>query len=888
MTKEPWGDRFFRGLLRVLPFDFRSEFGEEMEETFRRQRAENIRGQGHAGVWRMWWATIAGIVRMAPREHATVLAQDTRYALRMMRKNRGFTLAAVVILGLGIGVNTSIFSVVNSVLLRDLPYAQGNQLVILRQSGLKAGVANLPWSVDDLNDYRQRNRTLSLLVEYHSMTFTLLGGAEPHQVRTGVVSHGFFDYLGVKPILGRTFTADEEKPGAQPVLILSYEFWKGQEHGDPNIIGKKYEMNDRAHIVIGVLPAIPQYPNENDVYMTTTSCPFRSNPAFIANRKQRMMQAFGRMKPGVTVAQARADLASVAKDLQRQYPDAYPESAGYTTTSLVLREELTRTARPLLWALLGAAAFVLLIACANVANLILARMARRERELVIRTAMGAGAGRLMRQLLTESLILALLAAGVGIGFARGSMALLTSFAAQLTPRAREISIDGWVLGFAIACAAVTTVVCGTLAAMHARQDVAGGLKENAGHGSPLAARSLLRSVLIAAQVAFSYMLLIGAGLMVNSLVRLERVAPGFTTEHVFAINFDLNFTRYPNSQSQRTATRRLLDRVREIPGVVAAGVGSSYPMNPDASGGGPSVSIRVVGDSRPDAELPTVDVGRSVTPDYFQALGVPLVTGRFFRESDNADAPPVILINRALAKRLWPHDNPVGRKLSFVNPRFIGALLPQNVEVAGVVGDVKEFGPQQEAPPAVYLPLEQSPNPGSVVVRSAGDMAATIAAVRRAVLEANQEAAVVRVQTLEDARQDAVSQPRTTARLFGLFGLLALVIAVAGIGSMLALWVRQRMREIGIRIALGASPGDILATVVQQGMVLAVAGAAAGLAGSLVLARLIAKLLFEVTPTDTATYVVVSALLLGAALAACWIPARRAARIDPQFALRRE
>jgi predicted permease len=869
----------------VLPFDFRSEFGDEMEETFRQHRQSTHTG---AGVWRMWWATVTDIVRMAPREHAAVLAQDMRYALRMMRKNRAFTLAAVLILGLGIGVNTSIFSVVNSVLLRELPYAQGNQLVIVRQSGLKAGVANMPWSVEDLKDYRKRSRTLSDLVEYHSMTFTLRGGPAPRQVRTGVVSHGFFGYLGVKPILGRAFTDADEQPGAQPVLILSYEFWKGQERGDPNIIGKKYEMNDRAHLVIGVLPAIPQYPNENDVYMTTTSCPFRSNPAFVSNRRRRMMQAFARLKPNVTLAESRADLTAVARDMQQQYPDAYPDSIGYSTAPLALREELTRTARPLLWSLLGAAAFVLLIACANVANLILARMARRERELVIRTAMGAGAGRLLRQLLTESLILALLAAGVGIAFAWASMELLTRFAAQLTPRAREISIDGWVLAFAIACAAITTVVCGTLAAVHARHEVANGLKENAGHGSQAASRGIVRKVLIAAQVAFSYMLLIGAGLMVNSLIRLESVDPGFAAQRSFAVSFDLNFTRYPNADSQRTAVRRVLERVREVPGVLASGVGSSFPMNPAVSGGGPPVSVRPAGDTRPDAELPTVNVGRSVTPDYFAALGVPLVSGRFFRDSDHAEAPRVMLVNRAFARRAWPNRDPVGQRVSFVNPRFIGAVLPQNVEVVGVVGDVKEFGPQAEVPASVYLPMEQSPNPGAVVVRVAGDTPSAIKAVRRAVLDANPEAAVVSVQTLEDARREAVAQPRTMARLFALFGLLALVIAVAGIGSMLALWVRQRMRELGIRIALGATPRDILATVLRQGMVLVAIGVVAGLAGALALARLIAKLLFEVTPTDMATYAAVSILLVGSALLACWIPARRAARIDPQIALRCE
>jgi predicted permease len=873
-SNESFADRFFRGLLRILPFDFRSEFGGEMEETFREQRA----ARSEAGVWRMWWATIRDIVAMAPREHSAVLAQDTRYALRMMAKNRGFTIAAILILGLGIGVNTAIFSVVNAVLLRGLPYAQGDRLLVLHQRGLKNGVADMPWSVADLNDYRAQSRTLSELVEYHAMTFTLLGGAEPYQVRTGVVSHSFFDYLGVKPILGRTFTADEEKPGAEPVLILSYEFWKGQEHGDPNIIGKKYRMNDRAHIVIGVLPPIPQYPNENDVYMTTTSCPFRSRPAFIANRSARMMNAFARMKPGVTLDDVRADLSSIASRLEHDHPEAYTPQMGYSLAPGVLREELTHEARPLLWALLGAAAFVLLIACANVANLILARMARRERELVIRTAMGAGAGRLMRQLLTESLILALLAAAVGIGFARGSMSLLTRFAAQLTPRAREISLDGWVLGFAIACAAATTIICGTLAALHARTEVAKGLKESAGHGAQ-AGRGLVRSVLIAAQVAFSYVLLVGAGLMVNSLIRLQHVDPGFVPQRVFTVSFGLNFTRYPQRELL-PAARRLLQRVREIPNVSAVAVASNFPMNSANQGSGPPQRFRVLGDNRPDTELPGIEIIRSITPDYFRALGVPLVAGRYFQDTDGPDAPRVLIVNRSLVQRVWPHSNPIGQRITTDGEHYL--------EIVGVVGDVREFGPARETPPQVYQPMEQGPVPRTVVVRAAGDAAGTVAAVRRAVLDANPEAAITRVETLEETQSQAIASPRTTARLFGLFGLLALMIAVTGIASMLALWVRQRIREIGIRIALGASPRDILSDVVRQGMVLAALGAGTGLAGALLLARAIEKMLFHITPTDAPTYIVVSVLLLGSALIASWIPARRASRVDPQVALRCE
>jgi putative ABC transport system permease protein len=870
MTKEPLADRFYRGLLRVLPFDFRSEFGDDMEEAFREQRAVTGRRKGSMGLFRMWWATIADILRMAPREHASVLAQDTRFALRMMRKNRGYTLAAIVILGLGIGANTSIFSVVNSVLLRPLPYANGDRLLILHQSRTRPEIP-MRFSVPELVDYRQRNHTLDGIVEYHSMTFTLYGGNEPRSVRTGVVSAGFFDFFGIQPVLGRAFLSEEEAAGAQPVLILSYEFWKKVEHGDPNIIGKKYEMNDRPHMVIGVLPPIPQYPDENDVYMTTSSCPFRSSPHTISNRNGHMMTAFGRLKHGATIEQARADLGVIASQIAKDYPESYPAARGYTTTPLELRGELTRDARPLLWTLLGAAGFVLLIACANVANLILARMAQRDRELTIRWAMGAGAGRLLRQLVTESLILALVAAAVGLAFAYSSAELLKGFTAQLTPRAREISVDGWVLAFAVLCATATSVICGSLAALQQRNGLA---RANSTQ------RSRLRSVLIAAQVGFSYVLLIGAGLMVRSLIQLQHVDAGFLSQHSFAVSYDLDFSKYGmGSDRERAADQRILRRLQELPGVLASAVSSNYPMNPEYHVPRSGQRIRAFGDTRPDTELPGIDVVRLVSPDYFRALGIQLLAGRPFRNSDDEKAPPVVVLNRSLAKRLWPNDDPIGQKV----------LLPGDdnwYTVIAVVGDTKEFGPGRETPTQVYYSIWRQPMASCVVVRALGDPATAMSMVRRAVLDANPGTAVTRMDTMDDVRSEAERPPRTATRLIGLFAVLALVISVAGIGSMLMLWVRQSMREIGIRMALGARPGDIVASVLQHGMLLAIAGFALGIAGALGLTRFLKTLLFEVTPTDTPTYAVVSAILLAAALFGSWIPARKAAKVDPQTALR--
>jgi len=541
---------------------------------------------------------------------------------------------------------------------------------------------------------------------------------------------------------------------------------------------------------------------------------------------------------------------------------------------------LTRQAKPTLLVLLGAAAFVLLIACANVANLILARMARREGELVIRTAVGAGAGRLLRQLLTESLILALLAAGIGVLFATGSVTLLTQFASQITPRAREITIDGWVLAFAILCASATTIAFGSVAALYSRQDVASGLKD--GSRSSERGRHLVRSMLIAAQVAFSFMLLIGAGLMFRSFVQLQRVNPGFEPQRVFAVGIDLNFTKFATSADNRAVSRRLLEKLQGQPGVLSAAISNSFPLDQDITGGaGRPQRFQVEGDPKPESESPPVTALRFVSPDYFRTLGIPLAGGRMFLDSDQENTPKVAIINRSLAQKRWGSQDPVERRIQF-------ASSDTWFKIVGVVGDVKEFGLDQDAPFQVYMPMEQQPNPGTILVRAAGDPASMGSMVRRAVHDVDPQIAITQVSTLEQARADSVSAPRTLTSLFGLFGGLAFVIAVTGIGCMLALWVRQRTREIGIRMALGAEPADIVGNVIRQGMMLVAIGLAVGIGGAWALTGFLKKLLFHVEPTDVATFVLVSALLLGAALVACYVPARRAARIDPLLALRCE
>ena len=881
-SKPPLSDRLYSALLRLLPFDFRRDFGADMEETFRAQRDAAAGGRSRAGLLRMWWLTIADIFRMAPREHLGVFVQDSRYALRMMRRNLGFTVSAVLILGLGIGANTAIFSVVRSVLLKPLPYLQGDRLVILRQPAVKLGSPNIGFSPLELADYRRQSRTFSDLVEYHTMTFTLLGGSEPHRVQAGVVSPSFFDFLGVRPLLGRTFRAEDDLPGAQPVLILSYEFWKKTESGDPRIVGKVYQMNDKPHLVVGVLPPIPQYPNENDVYMPSSACPFRANPQTIGNRNAHMLNLFGRLAPGVTLTRASQDVSLVAQQLKQEYPKFYPDRLGFSANASLLREDLTGQARPLLLVLLGAAAFVLLIGCANVANLILARMSRREHELVIRTAVGAGGGRLLRQLLTENCLLALLSAAVGIGFAFASVHPLARVAGQLTPRAREISIDGWVLAFAVLCATVTTLVFGSVAALYSTGNVASGLKEG-GRATGDRGRHFVRSGLIAAQVAFSLVLLIGAGLMVRSFVRLSQVSPGFVPQRVFAASFDTDWTTYGTSPAKtRALVNRLLDRAQNLPGVMSATVSSSFPLDPDLrTFGGRPQRFQVEGDPRAENDTIAVRSFRIITPDYFKTLGIPLIAGREFLDSDRENSPGVVILSRSLADRRWGRENPIGKRISFDNGDHW-------LQIVGIVGDTREFGLDRDAPFQAYGPMEQNPNPGALLVRAAGDPAGLAGAIRQAVHQADATNAITHFQTLEQTRQETMSSPRTIARLFSLFALLALVISVGGIASMLALWVRQRTREIGIRIALGAAPNQILTAVIRHGMTLVVLGLAAGLAGAFELTGILKTLLFEVEPTDLPTFLSVCALLLVAALIACAVPAWTAARIQPQVALRGE
>ena len=879
-SNESLSDRFYRHLLRILPFDFRTEFETEMKDVFREQRKDVEETSGSSGLFRMWWATILDLFRMAPREHWSVLSMDAKFAVRMMRKNPGFTIAAIFILGLGIGANTAIFSIVNSVLLKPLPYIDGSNLVVVRQPETKLGTDDALFSVQEIRDYKQQSKTLSSVVEYHNMTFTLFGKGAAHRVRTGVVSWDFFNVFGVRPLMGRTFVASDESHSAEAVLVLSYEFWQQVEGGDPKIVGRKYQMNDRVHTVIGVLPAIPQYPDENDVYMPTTSCPMRSAPETIAQRSGRMFNVFARMKPGQNLEKSQSEITQLAGNMHKSFPADHPATAGHETRLSLLQEDLISGARPLLLLLWGAAGFVLLISCANVANLIMARMAGREQELLVRTAIGAGNGRLLRQLLTENFFLAIIASIFGLMFAFSSVELMKDFAGQITPRAREIVIDHRVMLFAILCATVTTIIFGSAAAIYSRQNISAGLKEGGRTGTEKG-RNLVRKMLITAQVAFSCVLLIGAGLMVRSFVQLMKVNPGFQPEKVLAVRLNLNGEPFATDEKRVDLAERIQQRISAMPGVVSSAVSSSFPLDEENLPGGRPIRFQVEGDPRPESECPPVTTIRSASVDYFKTLGIPLIAGRTFLESDDADAPRVILVNENLARKRWGMESPIDKRITFNNGEMWYRII-------GVVGDVKEFGLNRDTPYQLYRPIRQVSFVGSVLVRTSMESSSMSEQIRRVLNEIEPRMAVVQIQTMEQARAKSVASPRTLTHLFSLFGVLAFIIAIAGIGSMLSLWVRQRTRETGIRMALGATPGNILTGVLQQGMTLVILGLLFGLIGALGVTQLFGALLFQVKANDSATYSLVAFLLLGAATLACYAPARRASRIDPQVALHTE
>ena len=817
-----------------------------------------------------------GARERARRALMTGLLHDLRFALRSLRKSPGFTLVSVLTLALGIGANTAVFSMIRGVLLRPLPYEHGERLVYLRQPAPLGGVANAQFSPLELADYRQRSRAMESLVEYHSMPFILLGQGEPRRVQTGVVSANFFDVLGVRPLRGRTFRPGEDQPTAAPVLVLSYGFWQNRLGGDPAIVGKTFEMNDRIHTVVGVLPPVPQYPAENDVYMPSSSCPFRMGQFTLNTRTARMLHLFGRMAPATTVAQAQTELEAIAGTLRSEYPAAYPSGQGFTISATSLHDELTKDARPTLLLLIGTTAFVLLIACANIANLTLARLTRRSREMALRAALGADRVRLFRQMLTESGLLALAGGVLGLALAAATMRLLTGFAARFTPRAGEIALDGEVLVFTLVVCVLTGLAFAVLPALPARANLVSALKEGgaavSGGGS-----SRIRAALVVAQVAVSMVLLVGAGLMLRSLLELQSVNPGFDSQRVLTMTLDLNWSRYTSSDLILGFHDRLNARLTGQPGVVSTASTLTFPLD-----GHRRFNVSFLIEGQPPAEDGAQPLGdlRSASPDYFPTLGIPLVTGRQFTPSDGPNAPQVAIVNQSLARRYFARETAVGKRISADTGKTW-------ITIVGVVGDVRHYGLESEPTDEVYLPFAQLPiRESTFLVRTTADPGAMARRIGEEVLAIDAGQPVANVQTLEEVRGEALANPRLTTTLILLFALLALCITAAGLGGVIAFSVSQRTQEIGVRMALGAGRGEVLGMVLREGLRLVGLGLVLGALAAILLGRLMTGLLFHVETTDPLTFAGMSLVLVLIAAAACLVPARRAATVDPLVALR--
>ena len=817
------------------------------------------------------------------------LIADLKYGARALFKHPGYALLAVLTLGLGIGANTAIFSVINGVLLKPLPYEHGDRLVVVQQSRPLSGQPQVGVAIAEYFDYRERGKDVfDGLVEYHQMNFDLINRGEPDRVNTGVVSHNFFDLLGIRPILGRTFVAADDVRDAEAVLILSHSYWRTKFGGDPNIVGQVFEMNDRPHRVIGVLPNVPHYPQENDVYMPVLACPFRAagERQMAQNRRAfGALNVFGRLKDGATPEQAASAVGAICHTFTQDNKQVYrPETSGFRATTVPVREALTSGARELLLILLGITGLILLIACANVANLTLARMLGRDRELAMRAALGAGRGRLVRQLLTESTLLAVIGGAIGIGFAWITIDMLTTFVGRFTSRTGEITLDPMVLVFTLGISVITGVLFGTLPALGSRVDLVSALKQGGGQAGSGAGSKRMQGALIVAQVAVSVMLLVGAGLLLASFYRLQRVETGYRSEGVLSAQIFGNFSRYPNITELKKLYLPVIERLQAQPGVNAVAITNAVPLGGGAPG---TTRFEIEGRVVDDPERrPTTDV-RVASPQYFATIGVPVISGRVFNDLDNEESQKVVVINKSMTRH-WDGADPIGSR---IRPIFGGPNPPQDwYTVIGIVGDVRQFGLARDMVAQLYLPLRQSLGgfAGQVLVRTAGDPASFGNLVRTTVHSVDPNQPVENVQTLDDLRSEALAAPRLTATLLGIFAALALLVTLAGIGGVIATSVQQRTKEFGLRMALGARRDAVLVMVVRQGLTLVVIGLLIGVAGALAAGRVLSSYLYQTAPRDPIIFIAVAAVFVVAGIVACLIPARRATTVDPLIALRAE
>jgi putative ABC transport system permease protein len=883
----------------LLPRAFRRRFRRDMRDLFH-DRLADARPRGPAAVCGLWSRAIADLLwhglaerftpagvhawphSSSPREDPpmTALWNDLKYAARLLAKRPGFATTGVLTLALAIGANTAIFSVVHAVLIDPLPYDEPGRLVKITGLDERENVAtagNL--SVPDFRDFEKNARTFEALGAHNSVGFaTIGGGGRPERVRRLLVSSGYFRVLHATPVLGRVFRADEDRPTPPSAVVISHGLWQRRFGGAADAIGRTVEIGGATFTVIGVMRAGFQHPE----------APAAEQPEFFAlldpdenvsSRGGRFIRAIGRLAPGATIAQAADELRAIAKPLQAQYPAS---NTGRSVAVASLTDTLVGGARRALLVLLGAVACVLLIACANLANLLLAESMTRRKELAIRAALGAGRGRLAMPLLAESALLALGGAAAGLALASWSLQGLVAMAGTTLPRADRIAINPPVLAFTLALTILTSLVFGLAPAIAAmRFDVTTSLKDGGRSSGSAAGAARSRSLLVGAEVALSVMLLVAAALFVKSLWRLTHVDPGFAAERVLTANVPVPLSRYPEG-TQIDFYARLYARVSRLAGVRSVGATNILPL----SGGYSCDGIQIDERPLPDGQNPCAEV-RSVSPGYFAAMSIPLVAGRLFDERDTKDSPRVVLINQAMADRFWPGENPIGKRMT-----YSGRRQGDSREVVGVVANVRHFALDLAPEPEFYTPQAQQPSyhTMTLVIRSeaAFDSRALASAIRAELAALDPEIPLYGVRSMDDFVGTAVSQPRFRTFVLAAFAGVAFVLALVGVYGVVSRTAAQRTQEIGVRVALGARPAQIIALVLQQALVPVVAGLVAGVAGAFMLSRMVTALLFEVTPTDAAAYAIAPCALLLAAAVATSLPAHRASRIDPLVSLRSE
>ena len=807
--------------------------------------------------------------------------RDLRYAARLLLKSPGFTAVAVLSIALGIGANTTVFSVINAVLLKSLPYKDPESLVLLwgDNKGDERLKGHNQVSATDAADYRSQSSVFEEVATFGGWFPIMSGDTEAERIPAIQVGDGFFKVMKGTPILGRVFTPEEQEEGKDFVIVLSHALWQRRFAGDPNIVGKSILLNGRPYNVIGVmgpdfrpLPAALVAP-EGQFYRPV------AEKYDDTDRDARHLRAIGRLKPGTTIAQAQSDVNVIAQRIEQEHPQTN-RNQGIHIVSIT--DELVGEIRPTLWMIFGAVVLVLLVACANVANLLLARSSIRHKEITIRSAIGAARSQLVRQLLTESLLLSIVGGLLGLGIAFWGTNLVSSVGSQINPMLDHIQLDSRVLLFTVGISVVTGLIFGLAPALQvSKPNLTESLKEGGRGSGPAGTRNRLRSALVVAEIAMTLVLLVCAGLLIRTVMRLRGVNTGFNAQNILAMNIGLPSIKYPKPENQIAFFKQVTDRIASLPGVKAAGITSVLPLSDNFDGRG----LVVEDHPRSRGEEITVDL-YVTTPGYLQAMNISILNGRVLGDQDTAESAKVALINQTMANQLWPNQVPLGKRIRFTgSPTDPGPWRT----VVGVVSDVSQYGLDKKPPMQIYLPHSQYPITfNTIVVKTDSDPAAMTNAVRREILAVDKDQAVFNVTTLEQLLGESIANRKFFMLLLMIFAGLALTLAAIGIYGVMSYVASQRTHEIGIRMALGAQGKDVLKLIIGNGMSLALIGVALGLVGAFALTRVMAGILFGVTTTDALTYISVSAGLIAVALLACYMPARRAAKIEPLVALRYE